>query len=200
MGQHFKALFFLRTLREMLFLKKKDISQEYVIKHAAKIAELDITQFMRDFHSTHIRNKFKSDIEDKEQWNVQQFPTLIFVNDTGEWEKVEGTEDYSAWETALANISSQTIKKNRPPYSLSNLLSQIDFLASKEIAVILDRDIRQVEEELEDLYLAGKVIKESYSHSTFWRKKDSNFSIVRRVNGSLKQKFLKKDRLMVVAD
>jgi len=179
-----KALFFLRILREMLFLKKKDISQEYVIKHVVKIAGLDIKQFMHDFHSLEIRNKFKRDIRDKELWNVRQFPTLIFVNDEGKWEKVEGTEDYPAWEEALNKISQQPIQKQTTTYGASDLLSQIDFLASKEIAVILDRSVGQVEEELEVLYLEGKIIKESYSHSNFWRKKDLNFSIIRRINDS----------------
>jgi len=181
-----KALLFLRILREMLFLKKKDISQEYVIKHVAKIAELDMKRFMRDFHSSEIRNKFKRDIQDKELWNVQQFPTLVFVNDEGEWEKVEGTEDYPAWEEALVKISKQPIQKQAATYGVFDLLSQIDFLASKEIAVILDRSVKQVEQELEALYLQGRIIKESYSHSNFWRKKDLDISIIRRMNGSSK--------------
>jgi len=181
-----KALSFLRILREMLFLKKKDISQEYVIKHAAKIAGLDMESFMRDFHSPQIRSKFQRDIQDKERWGVKQFPTLIFVNDAGEWEKVEHTEGYPAWERALEKISSHPVKKQAASYSASYLLSQVDFLASKEIAVILDRSIQQVEEELEGLYLEGKVIKESYAHSNFWRKKDLDFSIIRRINDSSK--------------
>ncbi len=181
-----KALFFLRMLREMLFLKKKDISQEYVIKHAAKIAELDMIQFMHDFHSTEIRNKFKSDIQDKERWNIEQFPTLIFVNDIGEWEKIESDGDYQDWEKALAKLSQQPIQKQIATYDVLYLLSQVDFLASKEIAVILSKSVKQVEQELEVLYLEGKVIKEVYSHSNFWRKKDSNFSIIRRINDSSK--------------
>ncbi len=181
-----KALTFLRILREMLFLKKKDISQEYVIKHAVKIAGLDIKWFMRDFYSPKIRSKFQRDLQDKEKWDVREFPTLIFVNDIGEWEKVESAADYPTWEKALVKVSRQPIQKQVATYSTSYLLSQVDFLASKEIAVILNKSVKQVEQELEALYLKGEVIKETYSHSIFWRKKDSNFSIIRRVNSKSK--------------
>ena len=70
-----KAYSFLYTLREMLFLQGKDISQEEVFVTAAIENELNVDDFIEDFRSGRAEELFKTDLVIKRNWNVTEFPT-----------------------------------------------------------------------------------------------------------------------------
>ena len=180
------ALNFLRMMREMLFLQKKDISRDHIILTAARLSKLNVTQFMADFQDTSCLQKLQRDIKDKKKWSITMFPTLVFVNEAGDWLKIEDAGNYDDWEMALAQLTNGSLKKNEIPTDPIELIEHFGYLASKELAVLLNEEITVVDEALEQLYLSGELIKEKYLHCVFWRKKESPFSISRKVNKDLR--------------
>lgn len=181
-----KALSFLRILREMLFLKKKDISQANFLRSAAKFAGLDASQLEKDIKSDLFNEKFEKDIKDRKKWKVEVLPTMVLMNEEGQTILIEEIEAYEQWEKAINQLGFIPLKKNRIKASPFELLQTFHYLASKEIAVILDRSIESVERELDELHLSGIIIKERQRHANFWRKKESIFSIAQTIEPSHK--------------
>lgn len=177
-----KALSFLRIIREMLFLQKKDISQDNHLYTAAKIAGMDTSKFMEDFHSEKFRKKLQKHIAEKTKWNVTVFPSLIFINENGDWIKLEEPETYNEWQNALLSIAKTPIEKTEINATPLELVNRYNYLASTEIAVILEKEIAEIDAILNRDYQNGKVIKEHHSNGLFWRKKESVYSISKETN------------------
>jgi len=175
-------LAFLRILREMLFLKQKNISKEFIIKSAAKKAHLDLELFEKDFKSEDILRKFQADLKEKNNWDVELFPTIVFQNPEGEWKKLEENNNYKEWENTLYSLYKGPFIKRKMSDTPLELLDKNKYLASVEIAVLLNEQIDVVEQELEVEFQKGNVIKEAYKHGLFWKKKSSSFNIAKKVN------------------
>lgn len=78
-----KAVLFMRELREMLFLQKKNIAKWQNISLAAEKTGLDVGKLQKD---TEGRAKilFEEDLQFARQNGVRGFPTLFFVHSSGQ--------------------------------------------------------------------------------------------------------------------
>jgi len=56
-----------------------------------------------------------------------------------------------------------------PPPPLESFLKHFKFVATKEIAVVYDLDVQEVETEMKKLQLKQKVEKVPVKYGTFWR-------------------------------
>lgn len=161
---------FLRKLQEELFIDKQNISQFEVLKACAKNVGLDVEEFISDFHSESPAKAFQCDLKITTEMEVQEIPTLVFFNENAEDEgiKITGSYPYEVYVQILEEMLSELPEKNQPP-PLETFLKYFKLVASKEIAVVYNLSISQVEREMKKLLLLQKVEQLPAKYGTFWR-------------------------------
>ncbi len=161
---------FLRKLQEILFLEKKDISELEVLKECALRANLDIEEFIQDIHSTPASKAFQCDLKITSEMDVEEIPSLVFFNENIEDEglKVTGVYPYSVYVHILEEMLSRKPTPQRLP-SIEQFLRHYSFVATKEISVVYEMTIDQVEKEMKKWVLQQKVERIPVKHGTFWR-------------------------------
>jgi putative protein-disulfide isomerase len=105
-----KALLFLRELREMVFLRKKNIAKWEHITNAAQKSGLDLTQLKTDYGNK-AQELFKADLQLAGSLGVRGFPTLFFVDSLGNQEIIYGSKPYSGFEAAILKLNPSVTKK-----------------------------------------------------------------------------------------
>ncbi len=161
---------FLRKLQEILFIDKQNISNIDVLRICAKRAGLDVEEFISDFHSDSAAKAFQCDLKITTEMEVHEIPTLVFFNENSEDEgiKIIGTYPYEVYVQILEEMLSVQPIKNQPP-PMEAFLKYFKVVASKEIAVVYNMSISQVEREMKQLLLLQKVEQLPAKYGTFWR-------------------------------
>lgn len=161
---------FLRKLQEKLFIDKQNISHIDVLTSCAKNAGLDVEEFISDFHSESAAKAFQCDLKITTEMEVQEIPTLVFFNENAEDEgiKITGPYPYEVYVQILEEMLSEEPEKNQPP-PIEKFLEYFKLVASKEIAVVYNMTITQVEREMKQLLLLQKVEQLPAKYGTFWR-------------------------------
>ena len=161
---------FLRKLQEKLFINKQNISHFEVLKSCANNAGLDVEEFISDFHSESAAKAFQCDLKITTEMEVQEIPTLVFFNENAEDEgiKITGSYPYEVYVQILEEMLSEQPVKNQPP-PMESFLKYFKVVASKEIAVVYNMTISQVEREMKKLLLLQKVEQLPAKYGTFWR-------------------------------
>ncbi|MEH7246436.1 ClpXP adapter SpxH family protein [Neobacillus niacini] len=161
---------FLRKLQEILFIDKQNISNIDVLRICAKSAGLDVEEFISDFHSDSAAKAFQCDLKITTEMEVHEIPTLVFFNENAEDEgiKITGTYPYEVYVQILEEMLSVQPIKNQPP-PMEVFLKYFKVVASKEIAVVYNMSISQVEREMKQLLLLQKVEQLPAKYGTFWR-------------------------------
>lgn len=98
-----KALQFLRIIREMVFLHRKNITRPEHLSTAARAAGLDVDRLKTDMEGE-ARTLFSQDLELGRKLGVRGFPTLFFADDSGRQEIVYGYRPYEAYVSALLRL------------------------------------------------------------------------------------------------
>ena len=84
-----KAILFLREIREMVFLQKKNITKWEHLELAGKKVGLDIAKFKADYEGK-AKELFEEDLKLGRELGVRGFPTIFFTDTTGQKEMVYG--------------------------------------------------------------------------------------------------------------
>src|SRR5688500_13284119 len=155
-----KAEIFLRRIKEMVFLEKKNITKWEHLAQAAIESGLEIDQFKTDFDNK-APDLFEEDLDLRRQMGVRGFPTIFFIDEDGNQFKVYGSKPYEQYEQALLKLLPGAIKKELPS-SHENVLSLYDSITTKEFAVLNDKTIEEAEVVLESL-LNQKQLKKMVS-------------------------------------
>ncbi|WP_394235400.1 ClpXP adapter SpxH family protein [Niallia oryzisoli] len=161
---------FLRKLQEMLFLEKQNISTIEVLQSCAESAGLDVAEFISDIHSNSAAKAFQCDLKITSEMDVSEIPTLVFFNENIEEEgiKITGNYPYEVYVQIIEEmLQEQPVKSNPPP--LEVFLKHFHLVASKEISVVYNKSVQEVERELKKLQLKQLVEKIPAKHGTFWR-------------------------------
>jgi len=99
-----RALVFLRRIREMVFLQKKNITKWVHLADAARLAGLDTHRLHQDFEGQAV-SQFQSDLALARTYGVRGFPTLIFEGGKGtEHEVLYGARPYDSFRNAVLKI------------------------------------------------------------------------------------------------
>lgn len=161
---------FLRKLQEMLFLEKKNISTLEVLQVCAESAGLDVSEFISDIHSNSAAKAFQCDLKITSEMDVSEIPTLVFFNENIEEEgiKITGNYPYEVYVQIIEEmLQEQPVKSSPPP--LEVFLKHFHLVASKEISVVYNKTVQEVERELKKLQLKQLVEKVPAKYGTFWR-------------------------------
>lgn len=161
---------FLRKLREYLFLNKLNITDEQVLLNCAKDAALDVEAFEFDLHSPSAVKALQCDAKTTKEMDVESVPTFVFFNDNYEEEgmKVSGQYPYHVYVDILEHMLG--FKPTRAEsVTLEDFLKQHTYVATVEVAAVLDITEEEATKRLKTLLLQQKVEAVPYKYGTFWR-------------------------------
>lgn len=161
-----KAILFLREIREMVFLQKKNITRWEHLEQAAGNVGLDVTQFKSDYEGKAVQ-LFKEDLALARQWGVRGFPTLFFTDNTGKNEQIYGSKPYIVFEKAVLGLYPEA-PKNSYQKDADFLFSQYPSLTSKEFAVLSETTVSQATKGLDELTNQGKLRKLDTKNGAIW--------------------------------
>ncbi|HVI45068.1 MAG TPA: ClpXP adapter SpxH family protein [Chitinophaga sp.] len=167
-----KAVKYLRILREMLFLEKKNITRWEHLSRAALQAGLDAEQLKNDYEG-HAATLFRSDLEMAKQWHVRGFPSVFITDGRGNKEFIYGFKPYEVYTTAIEKIS-PTIRKAVYEKSWEHLFQQYPTLTTREFTELSDQTINQSEVLLEELLQRNELVRLSTKNGVLWKRKHYN--------------------------
>lgn len=166
-----KAVEFMRELREMVFLKKKNIAKWEHIAAAAKKTGLDTDQLKKDFDGKG-KELFQEDLKLAREMGVRGFPTMFFTNDAGSKEIVYGSKPYAFYETAILKVNSDT-QKSEYSKNWESLFAKYSSLTAKEYSELSGTPRRESEQLLNDLSAKGNLEKLTTKNGSIWTLKSN---------------------------
>ncbi len=146
-----KVLLFLRRMRELLFIEKKNIAKWEHIATAAVDAQLDVNKLNENYLNGKAEQNFLEDLELARQLGIRGFPTIIFIDEDGIEQKVYGARPYTDYEIAIQKLLPIS-KKTNYDTSLKNLFSLYPSLTVKEYAELADTNIIIAKQILDELH------------------------------------------------
>lgn len=166
MQDHEKAIVFLREIREMVFLQKKNITKWEHIELAGIKAGLDIGKFKNDYEGK-AKELFEEDLKLTRAAGVRGFPTMLFTDSTGKQELVYGSKPYNAFENALLKTfpAAKKINYNR---TWESVFLNYHSLTAKEFSELTGTNRVESERYLDNLTAQGLLEKLSTKNGSMW--------------------------------
>lgn len=166
-----KANLFMREIREMVFLKKKNIAKWEHLATAAKVVGLDVEQLKTDFEGK-AKTLFQEDLKIAREYGVRGFPTIFVLDDAGNKEIVYGARPYAFYEMAILKLNPNTAKSE---YSKNweSLFSTYPTLTAKEFSELSGTPRAESENMLNELSNNGKLKRLSTKNGAIWTSKNT---------------------------
>lgn len=164
-----KAILFMRIIREMVFLQKKNISKSEILEEAARLSGLNMKLFREDIGGK-AKELFQEDLNLARQSGVRGFPTILFTGADGITEKVYGSKPYDFYSGAVLKVHPEAIKNvyDKNPDSLFRIFPS---LTAKEFSILAEMPREAAEELLNELTLTGKLEKFTTRNGSVWKSK-----------------------------
>ena len=164
-----KAILFLREIREMVFLQKKNIAKWEHLETAAKIVGLNVEQLKTDFEGK-AKELFQEDLKLGKELGVRGFPTMFFVDDKGNKEFVYGSKPYSFYEVGVLKLAPNA-SKSEYKKGWEELFVKYPTLTAKEFVELSGTGRRESEQFLNELTTKGKLEKHTTKNGSIWKLK-----------------------------
>ncbi|MDX1277451.1 DsbA family protein [Oceanihabitans sediminis] len=162
-----KAILYMREMREMMFLEKKNMAKWENLAIAAEKVGLDLKQLKTDFEGK-AQDLFKEDLKLGQELGVRGFPTMFFVDEAGNQETVYGTRPYAFYEMAILKLNPNT-KKSEYSKTWENLFAIYPTLTAKEFSELSGTPRADSEKQLNDLVSAGKLKTYTTKNGSIWK-------------------------------
>ena len=161
-----KALLFMREIRELVFLKKKNIAKWEHLAPAAKTVGLNVEQLKTDFEDK-AKALFQDDLKLGRELGVRGFPTIFFIDNSGNKEIVYGTRPYAFYEMAILKLNPNATKSE---YSKNweILFSKYNSLTAKEYSELSGTPRNESETILNELSKNGKLQILTTKNGSIW--------------------------------
>ena len=166
-----KAVRFLREIREMVFLQKKNITKWEHIEAAAKKAGLNTTQLKTDYNGK-AKTAFEEDLKLARTYGVRGFPTMIFLDDKGNREVVYGSKPYAFFEMAVLKLNPNATKSEYRK-DWETMFAKFPSLTAKEFSELTGTPRKESEQQLNALVENGKLEKLTTKNGSIWLRKNS---------------------------
>ena len=167
-----KAVLFLREIREMVFLQKKNITKWEHLEIAAANVGLDIVQLKKDYEGN-ATQLFNDDLKLAKALGVRGFPTLFFTDATGKTEMVYGFKPYAVFENAILHLL-PTATNNHYDKNWKAVFKHYPTITAKEFSVLTETPRNEVENILNDLETKGILEKVTIKNGAIWKLTDSS--------------------------
>lgn len=161
---------FLKKIQERFFIKKENITDLTVLLKCAHETSLDIEEFLKDLNSESAKRASQCDIKITKEMKVKQAPTLVFFNHLREEDgvKVSGNNPYDIYIYILSDLlKHQPIPSKKP--TILEYLERYNIVSLKEISIVYDLGLEEVERELKKLQLLQVVSKVEIQNEVFWK-------------------------------
>ncbi len=161
-----KAVLFLRRIREMVFLEKKNIIQKEFLHRAAFDVGLDAARLLRDLEGP-AQDMFRKDLALADELNIKVLPTLFFFNKQRVQLILFGYQPYESFEEILNQLAPGIEKSNydtTPKY----LFESFQTFTSKEFAFLRNEPETTSKEILEDLHQVNLIKKFQSPSGNMW--------------------------------
>ncbi len=165
----YKAIAFLRHLREMVFLQKKNITKWEHIASAASKAGLDTGRLKQDYEGK-AKEMFEDDLTLARKIGVRGFPTIFITGANNVSEMVYGTKPYSAYEAGIIKVYSQAAKKTYAK-DWKSLFEKYPTLTTREFAELGELSFEDAEATLKSLTEKGDLTIMNTKNGALWIKK-----------------------------
>ncbi|MBL7808270.1 MAG: DsbA family protein [Saprospiraceae bacterium] len=161
-----KAVQFLRRIREMVFLEKKNITRWENLEKAAAQAGLNTDQFKLDYEGS-AQTLFQEDLALGRSLNVRSFPTLIYTDAEQQKLVLKGVRPYEHFEQTLLALFPDALKKgyDKSPDALFRYYST---LTTKEFAVLANVSMEDAEKTLRNLLANGAIKMFKTKNGPLW--------------------------------
>ncbi len=166
-----KAILFLRKIREMVFLQKKNITKWEHLEAAAKKVGLNTKQLETDFNGK-AKELFDNDLKLAKSYGVRGFPCIFFIDQSGKKEIIYGTKPYSFYETAVLKIY-PNITKSEYSKNWEKLFSKYPSLTAKEFSELSETPRVASETQLNELTTKGYLEKLTTKNGSIWTLKNT---------------------------
>lgn len=164
-----KALLFLREIREMVFLQKKNIAKWEYLEVAAIKVGLNAEQLKTDYEGK-AKELFQEDLKLGKDLGVRGFPTMFFVDEKGNKELVYGSKPYSFYEVAVLKLA-PTASRSEYKKDWENLFTKFQTLTAKEFSELSGTGRKESEQLLNELTANGKLYKLNTKNGSLWKLK-----------------------------
>jgi putative protein-disulfide isomerase len=160
---------FLRRIREMVFLEKKNIAKWENLKNAALQCGLDTAQFANDYKEK-APELFKQDLALAQHYGVRGFPALYFSDSLNNQTSVYGYHPYEDFENALKKLMPSATKH---PFNKKDdhLFMHYQAMTTKEFSVLTGQSIEDAEKVLTSLENNHKVTRFKSKNGDLWKRK-----------------------------
>lgn len=163
-----KAVKFMRILREMVFLEKKNITKWEHISAAADKTGLDVALLKKNFEND-AEALFREDLALAAKMGVRGFPSVFISNANGGQEFVYGFKPYEVYESAISKLF-PILKKNEYDKTWQFLFSKYPTLTTREFAELKNVSISESEIALENLVEKKELTKFMTKNGPLWKK------------------------------
>lgn len=167
-----KAIRFLREIREMVFLQKKNIAKWEHLETAAIKTGLNAEQLKKDFDDK-AKILFEEDLKLAKSYGVRGFPTIFFFDRLGNKEMVYGSKPYALYETAILKLH-PTAAKNEYSKSWEALFLKYRSLTAKEFSELSETPRAECDKQLDELTAKGHLEKLSTKNGAIWSIKNTS--------------------------
>lgn len=167
-----KALLFLRRIREMVFLEKKNITKWEHLHVAATETGLDPVKLKSDYETTAIQ-LFQLDLELGGKLGVRGFPTLFFVDGVNNQQQVYGFAPYPSFEAAVLKLD-PTAHKTKYDTTWAGLFGKFETLSTREFSELAGLPKKESETLLQKLADEGKLTQLNYRNGVMWTSRKKN--------------------------
>ena len=163
-----KAAKFLRRIKEMIFLEKKNIARWDNLQLAAEQTGLDAAQLKADFEGKAVE-LFQEDLALARKLGVRGFPTIFVTDEANNSILVYGSRPYEQYEQALLQLHPEATKQAYET-TYTSLFAAYPTLTTKEFAVLAGMKTAEAEAHLQELYEQGKIGKYASKNGALWKK------------------------------
>lgn len=163
-----QAHLFLREMREMVFLKKKNIAKWEHMAVAAENVGLDVEQLKTDFEGR-AKTLFEEDLKLVREYRVRGFPTLYFLKDSAPKEIVYGTKPYDAFVKAMRKIQPHLVEKEYDK-DWPALFTKYQTLTAREFAELSETPRDKCETVLDELTEKEELEKLTTKNGSIWKR------------------------------
>ncbi|MCW3121543.1 MAG: hypothetical protein JWQ38_1035 [Flavipsychrobacter sp.] len=161
-----KAVLFLRRIKEMVFMEKKNIIKWSYLERAALDAGLDSAKLLRDINGRGLE-MFKEDLSLAKEMDVKVFPTLFFSNCSEKKFVLKGFQPYDKMEDILNELI-PGIKKHPIDTAPKSLFTHFPKMTEKEFAFLSNVSKDHANRTLNELYNRGVIDKYESKNGTIW--------------------------------
>lgn len=162
-----KAILFLREIREMVFLHKKNITKWEYLEVAGKKVGLDTNKLKIDYQGKG-KELFEEDLKLGKDLGVRGFPTMFFIDKANRKEIVYGAKPYRAFENTILKLFPKVVKANYDK-AWNFVFSKYRTLTVKEFSELTEITRNQSEEVLNELTVSNKLYKFTTKNGAIWK-------------------------------